>query len=108
MVGLQPSSEKDLEQRLLPQEFQPSRGEFLPLMMKIYNNGKMTAALKAANFRNIDVKVSIPRGRGLELDTTPPGRIIIVAGGTGLFPFSDIIDLLFKAQCIEDNHSMSK
>jgi tRNA A37 N6-isopentenylltransferase MiaA len=25
-----------------------------------------------------------------------PGKIIIVAGGTGLYPFSDLIDLLFK------------
>lgn len=28
-------------------------------------------------------------------------------GGTGLFPFSDLIDLLFKAQLISQNHEKS-
>jgi tRNA A37 N6-isopentenylltransferase MiaA len=27
-----------------------------------------------------------------------PGKVIIVAGGTGLYPFSVLIDLLFKEQ----------
>ena len=77
-------------------------------MLKVYKDGKMTAALKAANFRFFDIKVSKPRGRGLELDMTQPGRIVVVAGGTGLFPFSDIIDLLFKAQVIQERHKMSQ
>ena len=25
-----------------------------------------------------------------------PGRVLIVAGGTGIYPFSDLIDLLYK------------
>lgn len=77
-------------------------------MLKVYKDGRMTSALKANNFRYFDVKVSKPRGRGLELDMTQPGRIIIVTGGTGVFPFSDLIDLLFKAQVIQDKHKMSQ
>ncbi|MCB0370055.1 MAG: hypothetical protein KDD45_11685 [Bdellovibrionales bacterium] len=66
-------------------------------MLKIYEDGKLTSELKASNFLHVSVKVSIPIGQGLELETARPGRIVIVAGGTGLFPFSDLIDLLFKA-----------
>jgi NAD(P)H-flavin reductase len=73
----------------------------LPIMLKVYNDGKLTSALKNAHFVNTAVKFSCPRGRGLELEDTKAGRVIVVAGGTGLFPFSDIIDLLFKAQVIE-------
>jgi hypothetical protein len=29
------------------------------------------------------------------------GKIIIAAGGTGLYPFSDLIDLLFKRKFIK-------
>lgn len=82
--------------------------DYLPMMLKVYNDGKLTAALKNANFVNTVVKFSRPRGRGLELEDTQAGRVIVVAGGTGLYPFSDIIDLLFKAQVIERGHAMSE
>ena len=72
----------------------------LPLMLKVYNDGKLTSALKDSNFIGMSVKFSCPRGRGLELENTKEGRVIVVAGGTGLFPFSDIIDLLFKYQIV--------
>jgi hypothetical protein len=34
-----------------------------------------------------------------------PGKVIIVAGGTGLYPFSDLIDLLFKTQVARTDKS---
>lgn len=34
---------------------------------------------------------------------TKPGKIVIIAGGTGLFPFSDLIDLLFKTAYLQTN-----
>jgi NAD(P)H-flavin reductase len=37
-----------------------------------------------------------PKGRGLCLDTIPAGDVVIIAGGTGLFPFLDLIDEIFK------------
>lgn len=74
-----------------------SDSDYLPLMMKIYQNGKLTNDLKNANFVNVNIKLSCNRGTGLQLEDTQPGKIVMVAGGTGLFPFSDIIDLLFKA-----------
>lgn len=75
--------------------------------MKVYSNGKLTSGLKSVEFLNTPVKMSIPRGRGLELEDTAPGRVIVVAGGTGIFPFSDLIDLLFKAQVIAGGHPLS-
>lgn len=32
-----------------------------------------------------------------------PGKVIIVAGGTGLYPFCDLLDLLFKDNLAERN-----
>ena len=34
----------------------------------------------------------------MQLSHTKPGKIILVAGGTGIYPFSDFIDLLYKEQ----------
>ena len=76
-------------------------------MMKVYNDGKLTSILRNSGFLNIGVKFSSPRGRGLELDTTNPGRIVVLAGGTGLYPFSDLIDLLYKDYMIKMKHKMS-
>ena len=78
------------------------------MMLKVYNDGKLTSTLRKSNFTDVEIKFSIPRGRGLELDVTNPGRIIVVAGGTGLFPFSDLIDLLYKSEVIEKRHMMSQ
>ena len=44
--------------------------DYLPLMLKVYNDGKLTSALKAFNFIDMSVKFSCPRGRGLELEYT--------------------------------------
>ena len=78
------------------------------MMMKVYNDGKLTSALQAANFVNMNVQFSCPRGRGLELEDTKAGRVIVVAGGTGLLPFSDFIDLLFKAQAVQEGHKLAQ
>ena len=34
---------------------------------------------------------------------TKPGRVILVAGGTGIYPFSDFIDLLYKDELMKKN-----
>ncbi len=70
---------------------------YLPIMLKVYEKGKFTAKIHKMDLNNARFQLSPPKGFGLELDATKPGRIVIVAGGTGLFPFCDIIDLLFKS-----------
>jgi tRNA A37 N6-isopentenylltransferase MiaA len=37
----------------------------------------------------------------LELAELLPGRVAIFVGGTGLYPFCDLIDLLFKAEILK-------
>jgi NAD(P)H-flavin reductase len=68
--------------------------------MKIYNQGKLTNKLRNREFTAKKLVLSQPRGKGLELQHTAPGVIVIVAGGTGLFPFMDFIDLMFKTHLI--------
>ena len=92
-----------MKEPLLTNDYQ---NDFLPIMFKVYEDGKLTSAIKRASFIDVNVRFSCPRGRGFELEDTRAGRVIIVAGGTGLYPFSDLIDLLFKTALIEENHKM--
>lgn len=39
----------------------------------------------------------------MKLHNLKPGKVIIVAGGTGLYPFCDLLDLLFKDNLVERN-----
>jgi NAD(P)H-flavin reductase len=72
-------------------------------MLKIYENGKFTSKIANMDLTKVKLQLSQPKGFGLELEVTKPGRIIIVAGGTGLFPFSDFIDLYFKSVYLQEN-----
>ncbi len=42
--------------------------------------------------------MSEQRGFGLALDNLNSKNIVIFAGGTGLYPYSDLIDLLYKSK----------
>ena len=77
-------------------------------MLKVYEGGKFTSQLLNNNLGKTDFELSFQKGLGLELETTNPGKIIIVAGGTGLFPFSDLIDLLFKDAFIKNNSTNNR
>jgi NAD(P)H-flavin reductase len=47
--------------------------------------------------------LSKEKGLGLQLESLSSQKIGIVAGGTGLFPFYDILDLFFKSELMETN-----
>lgn len=55
----------------------------------------------------MEVIISQPRGLGLSLDCLTSNKIVLFAGGTGLYPFCDFIDMLFKTKLIEEGHPMS-
>lgn len=74
----------------------------------MYEGGKFTSQLLNNNLGKTDFELSLQKGLGLELETTNPGKIIVVAGGTGLFPFSDLIDLLFKDAFIKNNSTNNR
>jgi hypothetical protein len=44
------------------------------------------------------IVLSEQRGFGLALNLPHTKNIVIFAGGTGLYPYSDLIDLLYKAK----------
>lgn len=44
----------------------------------------------------------------MSLSEMPNGRIIMLAGGTGLHPFCDLIDLLYKETLVQQNQPLSK
>lgn len=81
---------------------------YLPIMIKVYPNGKFTSQIRKTNFSKESFELSQPKGLGLELEVTKPGKIVIIAGGTGLFPFSDFIDLLFKTAYLQTNNNLHK
>ena len=54
------------------------------------------------------ILISQSKGEGLQLASTMPGRIIMVVGGTGLFPFSDLIDLLYKVELMSDSIGLKR
>lgn len=65
------------------------------MLIKKYHNGDFTSKFLEGSFLG-KVSISKPRGRGLSLNEMMPGHIIFFAGGTGINPFCDLIDLLFK------------
>jgi NAD(P)H-flavin reductase len=74
---------------------------YLPLLVKMYPSGNLTRKLITGDSSKL--QLSSLRGEGLRLAETAPGKVIVVAGGTGLFPFSDLINLLFKSTLIKAN-----
>jgi len=47
------------------------------------------------------MQLSRPLGKGMSLHEMPNGKIIMFAAGTGLHPYCDLIDLLFKEMIVE-------
>ena len=67
------------------------------LLIKKYEKGLLTKQFIEGNHNDMKLQLSSSRGEGLHFAELTPGKIIIVAGGTGLYPFCDLIDLLFKS-----------
>ena len=44
----------------------------------------------------------------MALHEKQPGLIVIIAGGTGIYPFIDLIDLLFKSMLVKKNESLKQ
>ena len=74
--------------------------ETIPILFKTYSEGQFTNTIVTKPVES--VVISCLKGEGLQLSRTAPGRIVIVAGGTGIYPFCDLIDLLFKQALIQN------
>ncbi len=71
------------------------------MLIKKYQIGKVTPKLLSSkeNF-NDQLILSCGKGSGMKLLSLSQGEIIMVAGGTGIFPFIDFLDILFKKALI--------
>ena len=72
----------------------------IPLMFRVYAQGKFTNGITNQPVKKI--MIGCEKGEGLELAHTPSGHVIMVAGGTGQFAYSDLIDLIYKEQLVKE------
>ena len=75
----------------------------MPLLIKRYDDGFFTSDMISEKFQGT-IRVSRSLGAGLALQEKKPGKIIILAGGTGIYPFIDTIDVLYKRYLVSINH----
>jgi hypothetical protein len=79
-------------------------------LIKKYNDGQFTPAFLNGGF-NLQSMLSKPRGRGLALqdllEYPKPYNILMFSGGTGIYPYADTIDLLFKELVMETEKSLA-
>ena len=68
---------------------EPSK--FLPFILKKYNGKTFSNALHSINNRE-SVHIEGPYGRGMELPLKASGRYILLATGTGILPFLDLLN----------------
>ncbi len=73
----------------------PSHLDYLPLAVKMYDRpGALSKELHATS-PNETVLIEGPFGRGFEFDDGFKGDLVIVAGGTGILPFVDLLAALY-------------
>ena len=75
----------------------------MPLLIKRYDDGFFTSDMISEKFQGT-IRVSRSLGAGLALQEKKPGKIIILAGGTGIYPFIDTIDVLYKKVLFDTDH----
>lgn len=101
------NQEHNLNAELADLEKEHSSRNLLPLLVKKYSNGKLTSLFLSPHAKISSIVISQPRGLGLALDCVTSKNVVIFAGGTGLYPYSDLIDLLFKAKLVREGHQLS-
>jgi NAD(P)H-flavin reductase len=86
----------------------PSEEEVVPLVLKKYKKGELTSRLLDDGFDG-ELILSKTLGAGMKYaELKEEGKVIIVCGGTGLLPFCDFIDLLFKRVLLLENNAMAE
>ena len=64
------------------------------MIIKYYQGGKLTSRIK--NIPQTQYKISGPYGAGLKLYPQYSGHIVIITGGTGILPFLDLLDYIYR------------
>lgn len=81
----------------------PESPPALPLLVRIYPEGKVSSWLNTLK-PNDQVWLKGPFGAGLGLERDWRGQALAIAGGTGLIPFLDLIDLLWHKEAHSQGH----
>ena len=80
------------------------KDQYIPVYVKKYGVGSFSANLKENLGKNVVLSQSRGFGLGFEnLEKSFEGvlRVVLIAGGTGLNPYCDLIDLLYKQMIID-------
>ena len=73
--------------------------DYLPLVIKAYAGKKpLSAELVGKTAKSNDSTYSVegPVGRGLEIPPGFAGEVVLIAAGTGVLPFADLLSILLK------------
>jgi NAD(P)H-flavin reductase len=72
-----------------------SGSELIPILFKEYDNGKFTESI--LNNTITSLRISCVKGEGVQFESLRGGKILMLVGGTGIYPLSDLIDMLYKS-----------
>ncbi len=72
-----------------------SGSELIPILFKEYDNAKFTETI--LNNTITSLKISCVKGEGVQFESLSGGKILMLVGGTGIYPLSDLIDMLYKS-----------
>jgi hypothetical protein len=74
----------------------PEFFEMVPLCIKAYEGKRPLSKEITQAAPDYGYQLEGPMGRGLEIPPGFTGEVVIIAAGTGILPFADILDLLLK------------
>lgn len=70
--------------------------DYLPAVIKQYPGKTALSRVIVESQEGAVFNIAGPIGRGLEIPEHFDGRVVMIAAGTGILPFVDLLDLLFK------------
>ena len=85
----------------IDQKSYPKHSETLTLIIKAYDRPKALSQILKNTPKQSKIKITGPVGQGLPLPSNFSGTIAIIAAGTGILPFIDLLDLLYKKAIFE-------
>lgn len=75
--------------------------DYLPFCVKQYEGPAALSKKLVSADQGLQYKIEGPIGRGLEIPKEFSGHVLMIAGGTGILPFIDLLDFLLKKAIYE-------
>lgn len=67
-------------------------------MIKTYSGSAALSNILSRENLGSEFRIEGPIGNGYGLQSSFSGKCVLISGGTGILPFVDLLDLLFKKQ----------